>query len=84
MPQIFAGMRTALSLCLILVIVSELVASTDGLGYFVLSSQRRFAIEDMWSGILLLGLLGYVLNTALVLVERRVLRWHHGAHAGAS
>lgn len=83
-PQIFAGMRTALSLTLILVIVSELVASTDGIGYFVLSSQRRFAIEDMWSGILLLGILGYFLNTLLVLTENKVLRWHHASHEGTT
>jgi ABC-type nitrate/sulfonate/bicarbonate transport system permease component len=80
-PQIFAGMRTSLSLALILMVISEMVASTNGIGYFVLQSQRTFAIPEMWSGILLLGILGYVLNGAFVLIERRVLRWHRGAHA---
>jgi ABC-type nitrate/sulfonate/bicarbonate transport system permease component len=37
----------------------------------------------MWSGILLLGILGYVLNAVVVLIERRVLRWHRGARASA-
>jgi ABC-type nitrate/sulfonate/bicarbonate transport system permease component len=37
----------------------------------------------MWSGILLLGLLGYLINTGFVLVERFVLRWHRGAQASA-
>jgi ABC-type nitrate/sulfonate/bicarbonate transport system permease component len=82
-PQIFAGMRTSLSLALILMVISEMVASTNGIGYFVLQSQRSFAIEEMWSGIILLGILGYVLNAAFVLVERRVLRWHRGARASA-
>ena len=82
-PQIFAGMRTSLSLALILMVISEMVASTNGIGYFVLQSQRSFAIEEMWSGIILLGILGYVLNGAFVLVERRVLRWHRGARASA-
>jgi ABC-type nitrate/sulfonate/bicarbonate transport system permease component len=82
-PQIFAGMRTALSLALILMVISEMVASTNGIGYFVLQSQRSFAIPEMWSGILLLGILGYVLNLLFVLVERRVLRWHRGARASA-
>jgi ABC-type nitrate/sulfonate/bicarbonate transport system permease component len=80
-PQIFAGMRTSLSLALILMVISEMVASTNGIGYFVLQSQRSFDIPEMWSGILLLGILGYVLNGAFVLVERRVLRWHRGARA---
>jgi ABC-type nitrate/sulfonate/bicarbonate transport system permease component len=82
-PQIFAGARTALSLALILMVISEMVASTNGIGYFVLQSQRSFAIPEMWSGILLLGILGYVLNAVFLLVERRVLRWHRGARASA-
>jgi ABC-type nitrate/sulfonate/bicarbonate transport system permease component len=35
----------------------------------------------MWSGILMLGVLGYLLNTLFVLLERRALRWHRGAMA---
>ena len=63
---------------LILMVISEMVASTNGIGFFVLQSQRTFAIPEMWSGILLLGILGYVLNVVFILVERRVLRWHRG------
>ena len=58
-------MRTSLSLALILMVISEMVASTNGIGYFVLQSQRTFAIPEMWSGIMLLGILGYVLNGVL-------------------
>jgi ABC-type nitrate/sulfonate/bicarbonate transport system permease component len=79
-PQIFAGMRTSLSLSLILMVISEMVASSNGIGYFILQAQRSFAITEMWSGILLLGLLGYLLNAAFTLIERRVLAWHRAAH----
>jgi ABC-type nitrate/sulfonate/bicarbonate transport system permease component len=82
-PQIFAGMRTSLSLAVILMVISEMVASTNGIGFFVLESQRSFAIPEMWSGILLLGILGYVLNLAFLGAERRVLAWHRGAREGA-
>jgi ABC-type nitrate/sulfonate/bicarbonate transport system permease component len=82
-PQIFAGMRLSLSLAVILMVISEMVASTNGIGFFVLQSQRSFAIPEMWSGILLLGILGYVLNLVFVIVERRVLAWHRGAKASA-
>jgi ABC-type nitrate/sulfonate/bicarbonate transport system permease component len=82
-PQIFAGLRTSLSLALILMVISEMVASTNGIGYFVLQSQRTFAIPEMWSGILLLGILGYLLNLLFLIVERRVLRWHRGARSSA-
>ena len=82
-PQIFAGMRLSLSLAVILMVISEMVASTNGIGFFVLQSQRSFAIPEMWSGILLLGILGYVLNLVFVIAERRILAWHRGAKASA-
>ena len=82
-PQIFAGMRLSLSLALILMVISEMVASTNGIGFFVLQSQRSFAIPEMWSGIVLLGILGYVFNLAFMIIERRVLAWHRGARASS-
>jgi ABC-type nitrate/sulfonate/bicarbonate transport system permease component len=82
-PQIFAGARVSLSLAVIMMVVSEMVASSNGIGYFVLQSQRTYAITQMWAGIFLLAILGYVLNALFLLVERRVLRWHRGARAGA-
>jgi ABC-type nitrate/sulfonate/bicarbonate transport system permease component len=75
-PRVVAGMRTSLSIAIILMVVSEMVASRDGVGYFVLESQRRFAIRDMWTGIIVLGIIGYVANALFVQAERRVLRWH--------
>jgi ABC-type nitrate/sulfonate/bicarbonate transport system permease component len=82
-PQIFAGMRTSLSLALILMVISEMVASSNGIGYFVLQSQRSFAIPEMWSGIILLGILGYVFNAVFLTLERRSLAWYRGSRAGA-
>jgi ABC-type nitrate/sulfonate/bicarbonate transport system permease component len=82
-PQIFAGMRTSLSLALILMVISEMRASTNGIGFFVLEAQRSFKVVDMWSGIFLLGILGYSLNAGFVLIERWVLRWHRGARESA-
>lgn len=82
-PQIFAGMRTSLALALIMMVISEMAASTEGIGYFVLQSQRSFAIPEMWSGILLLGLLGYGLNFLFVIIENRALAWHRSARASA-
>ncbi|ONK11969.1 ABC transporter permease [Streptomyces sp. MP131-18] len=78
-PRVFAGMRTSLAIAIILMVVSEMVASSNGLGYFVLEQQRSFAIPEMWTGIILLGVLGFVLNWIFLRVERRVLRWHRGA-----
>ncbi|MBC6457207.1 ABC transporter permease [Actinomadura sp. HBU206391] len=79
-PRIFAGMRTSLGIGIILMVVSEMVASRDGIGYFVLQSQRSFEIPAMWGGVILLGLLGLTLSWIFVRVEDRVLRWHRGAN----
>jgi ABC-type nitrate/sulfonate/bicarbonate transport system permease component len=53
-------------------------AASNGLGFTIVQFQRGFAIPDMWTGILLLGLLGFVLSVLFRLVERRVLGWYHG------
>jgi ABC-type nitrate/sulfonate/bicarbonate transport system permease component len=74
-PRLFAGMRTSLSIAILILIVAEMVASDNGIGYFVLESEQSYAVTAMWAGILLLGILGYTLNGLLGLVERRVLRW---------
>jgi ABC-type nitrate/sulfonate/bicarbonate transport system permease component len=80
-PQIFAGLRQALSIGIILMVISEMFAASNGLGFTIVQFQRGFAIPDMWTGILLLGLLGFVLSVLFQLVERRVLGWYHGLRA---
>ncbi|WP_320782864.1 ABC transporter permease [Streptomyces sp. CRN 30] len=82
-PQIFAGLRQALSIGIILMVISEMFAASNGLGFTVVQFQRSFAIPDMWTGILLLGLLGFVLSVLFRLVERRVLGWYHGSRAAS-
>ena len=76
-PQIFAGIRQALPIALMLMIISEMFGSTEGLGFSVIQSQRTYAIPEMWSGILVLGLLGYAVAVIFRFIERRVLRWYH-------
>jgi ABC-type nitrate/sulfonate/bicarbonate transport system permease component len=76
MPQIAAGMQTSLSIALIMVIVSELLASTNGIGYFIGQAQSNFDMPAMWAGIVLIGILGFVLNHGFVVLERRLLSWH--------
>ncbi|MFE9975851.1 ABC transporter permease [Streptomyces hirsutus] len=77
-PQIFAGLRQALSIGIILMVISEMFAASNGLGFTIVQFQRSFAIPDMWTGILLLGLLGFALSVLFRLAERRVLAWYHG------
>ncbi|MEQ4208218.1 ABC transporter permease [Actinopolymorpha sp. B9G3] len=78
-PQIVTGMRQALSVGIILMVISEMFAANNGLGFTVISFQRSFAVTDMWTGIFLLGLLGFGLALAMRAFERRVLAWHASA-----
>jgi ABC-type nitrate/sulfonate/bicarbonate transport system permease component len=80
-PQIMTGVRQAQQIALILMVISELVAATNGLGYSVVQFQRGFQIAEMWSGVIVLGIIGVVLAMLLRLVERRVLVWYHGVRA---
>ncbi|MFI8528641.1 ABC transporter permease [Streptomyces aquilus] len=82
-PQIFAGLRQALSIGIILMVISEMFAASNGIGFTVVQFQRSFAIPDMWTGILVLGLLGFLLSVVFQVVERRVLGWYHGLRASA-
>ena len=81
MPQIVAGLRNSLQVSIILMVVSEIVASTGGIGFFILSAQQNFSFTDMWTGIIVLALVGSALNLLFVLAEHRVLHWHYGARA---
>jgi ABC-type nitrate/sulfonate/bicarbonate transport system permease component len=77
-PYYITGIRQALSIGLILMVISEMFASSSGLGFTIIQFQRSFAVTEMWSGIVLLGLIGVALAAIFAFVEARVLRWYHG------
>ena len=77
-PQIVTGLRQALSIAIILMVISEMFAASNGLGFTIVQFQRSFAIPEMWSGILVLGLLGFLLSELFRLAERFLLAWYHG------
>jgi ABC-type nitrate/sulfonate/bicarbonate transport system permease component len=83
LPQIFAGLRIALGIALIVMVFSEMIASTSGLGYYILTSQRRFLVPETYGGVLLIGLIGWAFSVLFLYVERRVLSWHIGRLGGA-
>lgn len=80
-PQIFAGGRLALAIAAVVMVVTEMIGSPGGIGYFVIDAQRSFNMLHMWSGIVMLGVLGYALNFGFRLIESRVLAWHHQRNA---
>ncbi|NBE92415.1 ABC transporter permease [Nonomuraea sp. KC401] len=80
LPKMFAGLRLALSLSLIVMVFSELLpGTTNGIGFQITDAYSTFDLPGIWAGIVLLGVLGYVLNELFLVVERRMLGWHHTA-----
>lgn len=78
-PKIFAGLRVSLSIAVILMVISEMVATVNGVGFELVQAQRSFRTLDVWATIVLLGVIGYALNALLAVVEGRVLRWQDRA-----
>lgn len=77
-PRVMTGVRQAMAIALILMVISEMFYSSSGLGYQIVYFQRNYLITEMWSGIMLLGLVGVGLAAIFGFVERRILRWYHG------
>jgi len=75
-PAIFTGLRISLGLSLVLMVVSELYAATDGIGYALLDAQRSFDLTGMWAWIAVIALIGNLGNAALSAVERQALARH--------
>lgn len=78
-PQIFSGLQVSLQTALIVMIASEMLGSSQGIGAMTLLAQQSFIAPDMWAGILLLGLIGYGVNLIFLLVRGRILRWYDNA-----
>lgn len=74
-PYIFTGMRISVGFSLMAMVAAEMLTGGDGIGAFVLDSQRTFRVRDMYAGIITLGVIGYALNRLFVACEEWLLRW---------
>ncbi|GLI26994.1 nitrate ABC transporter permease [Agromyces rhizosphaerae] len=77
-PQIVTGARQALSIGIILMVISEMFAGRDGLGFSIVQFQRSFAIPEMWGGVILLGLLGVIMSLVFRVITDVILKWYYG------
>ncbi len=76
LPQTFIGLRNGISLTLVIIIVAEMfIGSSDGLGHRLVQAQMLFRMPEMYAAIFAAGALGYGLNWASLLVERRIVHW---------
>jgi ABC-type nitrate/sulfonate/bicarbonate transport system permease component len=75
LPMILAGMRVALGLGLVLVILAEMLAAQEGIGFRILDLERSFQIRDMFAWIVVLVALGGALTKLFDIAERRLVPW---------
>jgi ABC-type nitrate/sulfonate/bicarbonate transport system permease component len=75
LPVIAVGVKTALSLSIVIAVLSEMIAGNDGVGYLVINAQQTLDVTALYALVVLLGLLGYALNVALALLVRTTIPW---------
>lgn len=77
MPRIMSGIRIGTNAAVLLIAVAELYASTSGIGFVIVRTQRDFDVIGTWSAILMLCLIGVVANALLAAFDHRIMHWYH-------
>jgi ABC-type nitrate/sulfonate/bicarbonate transport system permease component len=83
-PYIVTGLRISLSIALILVTTAEMIAGSRGLGFFILDEERSLQSSNMYAGIILVAVLGYLLNRLFVALEEKAMKWRRGMVASGA
>jgi len=77
LPLIFVGLRTAISLTVIVVVVIEMFVGTHiGIGKMLIDASYTYNIPKLYAGTLLIGIVGYLLNLSIIRIEKKVVHWH--------
>jgi ABC-type nitrate/sulfonate/bicarbonate transport system permease component len=76
LPYIFAGMRISVSWNLIVIIVAEMfIGTSKGLGKFIYDSSVMLKTESVIAGIIIIGTIGILLNSLILLIENKLIHW---------
>jgi NitT/TauT family transport system permease protein len=74
-PSIITGMRLAATYSFLMLVISEMVGASSGLGYLIVNAQYLMSIHLLYVGVIVLALLGIASNWGLVALERRLTSW---------
>ncbi len=75
LPSIFTGLRLGLGFSLIVIVGTEFIAAREGIGRFIYDSYQILAISKMFIGLIVTGLMGWLLTLSIDLLERFVIPW---------
>ncbi|WP_248360013.1 ABC transporter permease [Anaeromyxobacter oryzae] len=79
LPSLFTGVRSGLGAAWMSLVVVELVASSEGVGFMVVWGRQLFQLDVVLAAIVVIGLVGLSLDLVLSGLERRLRRWHRAA-----
>ena len=75
LPVIMTGLKLGIGIGLILIAVAEMVGAKSGLGYLIWSAWSTFAVEQMYVGLFVIAIIGFLLTLALNEIERIIIPW---------
>ena len=82
-PSIFTGLRIALPISIIVIVLTEMIGDSRGLGYYISVSSTRFEFANVYAAILVIGVCGFVLDRAMLWLRHTALHWER-EESGAS
>lgn len=82
MPYIFSGVRTALPIAVIVTVVTEMISSSNGIGFIIAFNAASLDLERMFVGIIAAGVIGFTLDRLLARIRSRTLHWAESANVG--
>ena len=77
-PYILSGVRIGIGTAFIVVIVAEMIAVNNGLGFRILEAREYFWSDKIIAGMISIGLLGLAIDLAVTRLNNHLLRWHRG------
>jgi ABC-type nitrate/sulfonate/bicarbonate transport system permease component len=75
-PSIFTGLRIALPLALIISILTEMISSTEGMGYLLSFMSSSLVQENVLASVMLIAIVGYLMSVILDLIQKKFIFWH--------
>ena len=79
LPDIFTGMKVAVGVAWSTLVAAELIAASQGLGWLIEEAGQQLQTGIVVTGIIVIGVMGYVMDLAIRLLERIVIPWRHHA-----
>ncbi|GAB7522840.1 ABC transporter permease [Paraburkholderia sp. 2C] len=75
LPFIMTGAKLGAGLSLILIAIAEMMGAKKGLGYMIWSAWETFEVEQMYVGLFVIALIGFLITILFDELERRVIPW---------